>query len=106
MMVGSVPPTTVPLLKRKNLPSVGSTVICDPAAVTAPPVTVATVATVAYSESMSCTACCNDTITEVGNEGKLTTAVSPWFWLNVAFPYGIAQRSEEPAAKAIWECDV
>src|ERR1035437_2543020 len=91
MMVGSVPPTTVPLLKRKNLPSVGSIVICDPAAVTTPPATVATVATVAYSESMSCTACCRYTMTEVGKLGNDTTAVKPWFWLYVELPYGITE---------------
>src|ERR1019366_5449624 len=88
MMVGSVPPTTSLLRKRKKRPSVGSTVICPPL-VTEPPATVTTVATSAYSLSMSCTACCRYTMIDVGILGNDTTAVKPWFWLYVAFPYGM-----------------
>src|ERR1019366_3498807 len=81
-------PTTSLLRKRKKRPSVGSTVICPPT-VTTPPATVTTVATSAYSLSMSCTACCRYTMIDVGILGNDTTAVKPWFWLYVAFPYGM-----------------
>lgn len=96
--VGAVPPETPVLLNLKKRPRVGSTVICDPDAVTTPPDTVATVAMFAYSASMSNTACCSAITAAVGNDGNVATAVNAWFKLALTLLYGIAAGIDAPLA--------